>query len=98
FPDPDAGALGAVPNFRSDYGTHWNLARLLHAFAGRVAGNVTNSHFGRADGVQPNPPMDHLSYTWVPNIINLDFIDDDVCDNIIRFNEWTLRAGHVWQP
>jgi hypothetical protein len=96
FPAPNAAHLGAAPAFRADRGTHWNLAHLLYALAGRVAGNVTHYHFGRADGVQANPPRETNRYRWVPNIINLDFIEDDVCNNIIRFNEWSIRHAGLW--
>lgn len=86
---------GPTPAFRADCGTHYNLTYLIRCILSGGAGgtNVTHSHFGRRDSVQQIPAADLNRCEWVPNIINMDFVNDDVCDRIITFNRACLAAA-----
>lgn len=82
--------------FRANYGTHYNLRYLLRALAGSIGGNVRHAHTLRADSVQAMPGHDNNRINWVPNVINLDFINDEVCASIALFNEATIRLANRW--
>lgn len=86
--------VGNPPPYGPTNGTHYNLPFLLAWLQGRVRGSFkdkkTNEVYMYPDGVDNN------RIDWVPNIINLDFINDQVCDAIIAFNEANLRAAGKW--
>lgn len=89
---------GPMPAFNAHNGTHYNLTYLIRAIlSGGAAGTAVNhAHFGRADGRQVIPPPDINRCQWVPNIINMDFINDAVCSRIITFNTACLTAAGLW--
>jgi hypothetical protein len=70
---------GGKPNATAG-GTHFNLPFLLNWLRGVHA-------------TQCYPPPEKYRAFWAPNLINLDFINDTVCDQIIAFNTATLTAA-----
>ena len=77
-------------------GTHYNLRYLLESFlVGELSGqSVTHSHI-TGNSVQPYPPRDNNRFKWVPNIINLDFLNEDLCMQIAEFTFRNLRDGNI---
>lgn len=77
-------------------GTHYNLRYLLKSFlVGELSGqSVTHRHI-TGDSVQPYPPRDNNRFKWVPNIINLDFLNEELCMQIAEFTFRNLRDGNI---
>jgi hypothetical protein len=62
---------------------------------GELSGqSVTHSHI-TGNSVQPYPPRDNNRFKWVPNIINLDFLNEDLCMQIAEFTFRNLRDGNI---
>lgn len=80
----------------SGNGTHYNLSWLLATLEGSVPGNSTHGHTFKADSTQARPLADLHRYRWVPNLINLDFVNDAVCAAIIAFNQRSLTDAGQW--
>jgi len=78
-------------------GTHYNLRYLLESFlvGGLQGQSVTHAHTGRSDGVQQYPPRDLNRLKWVPNIINLDFLNEELCMQIAEFTLRNLGDGNI---
>jgi hypothetical protein len=77
-------------------GTHYNLPFLLKWLNGDVAGSATHGHTFSSNSTQSYPKPDVNRCEWVPNVINLDFVNAEVCSRIIAFNEAKLRAAGKW--
>ena len=77
-------------------GTHYNLKYLLNAFLmGELSGkSATHSHI-TGNAVQPYPSRDTNRFKWVPNIINLDFLNEDLCMQIAEFTLRNLKDGNT---
>lgn len=69
-------------DFDSRMGTHYNLPHLLNALGGAYGGMAYKGT--RYPGKNPTPHE-------VPNIINMDFVNDTVCSQIITFNRKKLE-------
>jgi hypothetical protein len=81
--------VGAGGPFNAAHGTHYNLPFLLAWLKGqRTGGQETYKGANYA-----YPAADNLRCNWVPNIINLDFVNDAVCNAIITFNRDNLTAA-----
>ncbi|HEX8433860.1 hypothetical protein [Archangium sp.] len=81
-----------VSALNTNNGTHYNLMFLLTWLRGIVGGTVNHG------GSVQNYPFgtDNQRVNWMPNIINLDFINDTVCDRIIAFNQFNLTQAGLW--
>jgi hypothetical protein len=83
--------------FNGQNGTHYNLSHMVDVLAGDFQGQtVTHGHTFSANSVQQLPAVDANRYLWVPNIINLDFVSDAVCDVVVAFNQAHLTAAGLW--
>jgi hypothetical protein len=96
--NPPSVANPAPTALAANNGTHYNLRYLMGAVLwGLKAGqNATHVHTGRANSVVAYPPGGANRYLWAPNIINLDFVNDDVCDQVIHFNRRKLQFAGRW--
>jgi hypothetical protein len=81
--------------FNASHGTHYNLSHLLCLLEGGYVGKVVHEHTF-TDSVQTVPGIDDDRYKWAPNIINLDFVNNEVCNAVIEFNERKLKAAGLW--
>jgi hypothetical protein len=70
------------------FGTHFNLPFLTQWLQGI---NLPTQPGGGPGQIYPVADT-HRTY-WVPNLINLDFINDNVCNDIIAFNNANLAAA-----
>lgn len=82
---------GLWDQLNSNSGTRNNVPYLLSMLAGWKSGQ-TASYRNRLLQLKriDYPENDLRQY---PNIINLDFINDDVCETVITFNQW---ARDLW--
>jgi hypothetical protein len=88
--DPPQNAPGALNRFG---GTHANLTFMLRWLQGQIGGNVSHGFHREAYPFG----IDNNRYHWVPNVINLDFVSDAVCDRIIAFNQANITAAGQWR-
>lgn len=84
-----------LANLNTGRGTHYNLAFLMRWLEGNVAGSATHTHLIN-DSTQAYPTPDVNRCAWAPNVVNLDFVNAEVCAKIIEFNEQKLRAAGKW--